>query len=101
MVDTGLAAIVLATDPLSRVRIAGLAACERAVRVARRVGARRVSVIDKDAARAELVGWRGARTGRLLVIRADQLVHTPLVEPLVAAAGDAVAVVPEAPPVND
>lgn len=101
MVDTGLDAIVLATDPLSRVRIAGLAACERAVRVARRVGASRVSVIDSDAARAELVAWRGARTGRLLVIRADQLVHTPLVEPLTAAAGDAIAVVPDSPPVND
>ncbi len=101
MVDSGLDAIVLATDPLSRVRIAGLTACERAVRVARRVGANRVLVIDTDAARTGLAAWRGARTGRLLVIRADQLVHTPLVEPLVAAPRDAIAVVPDAPAVND
>ena len=34
-----LHAIVLAADPLSRVRIAGLSARERAVRVAKRIGA--------------------------------------------------------------
>ena len=38
----------------------------------------------------------------MLVIRADQLVHTPLVAPLVASLPHAaVAVVPEHPPVND
>ena len=84
-------AIVLATDPLSRVRIAGLAACERAVRVAKRVGAQRVHVVENDASRAELVAWWGDQRGRLLVIRADQLVHTPLAQPLVAATGNAIA----------
>ena len=77
-----LDAVVLATDPLSQVRIAGLAARERAVRVARRVGARRVLVIDGDRARGELARWHEAGNA-LLVIRADQLVHTPLVQPLV------------------
>ena len=78
---TALDAIVLAEDPLSRVRIAGLSARERAIRVARRVGATRVIVLD-DAGRAPLAGLTSER---LLVIRADQLVHTPLVAPLVEA----------------
>ena len=77
-----LDAIILAEDPLARVRIAGLAAAERAVRVARRAGATRVRVVTGPADRAELVNWRTARTCPLLVIRADQLVHTPLVQPL-------------------
>jgi len=105
-------AIVLATSPLSRVRIAGVSARERAVRVARRVGAATVHVVEDDVSRAALVDGRGPARA-LVVIRADQLVHTPLVEPLVAAlpqvvaaagtAADAaaVAVVPENPPVND
>jgi phosphatidylglycerophosphate synthase len=96
-----LDAIVLAQDPLSRVRIAGLSSRERAIRVAKRVGAARVYVVENDASRAGLVGWRENRATRLLVIRADQLVHTPLVEPLVAQPRDAIGVVPDAPPVND
>ena len=80
-----LDAIILAGDPLARVRIAGLAAAERAVRVARRVGAERVFVVERDEDRAGLASWRGARACPLLVIRADQLVHTPLVQPLIAA----------------
>jgi len=91
-------AIVLADDPLSREVIAGLSARERAVRVARRVGAARVFVIERD--RSELATWRGERTGPLLVIRADQVVHPPLVEPLVSALplpadGVAIAVGPD------
>ena len=74
-----LDAIVLADDPLSRVRIAGLSVRERAVRIARRVGATRVIVVED---RAQLAGVTSAR---VLVIRADQLVHTPLVAPLVAS----------------
>jgi len=81
-----LDAIVLADDPLARVRIAGLPAFERAVRVARRVGASRVLVVDgARATRGELATWRAGRHAPVLVIRADQLVHTPLVAPLVAA----------------
>jgi len=93
-----LDAIVLATDPLSRVRIAGPTAMERAVRVAKRVGASRVHVVESDAARAQL---GDVHADRLLVIRADQLVHTPLVQPILAAGANAVAVVPAQPPVND
>jgi phosphatidylglycerophosphate synthase len=91
-----LDAIVLADDPLARVRIAGLPAHERARRSALRVGATRVLVID--AAREGLVAWRAGRDCPLLVIRADQLVHPPLVAPLVAAIpsdGVAVAVGPD------
>ena len=73
---------MLADDPLARVRIAGLAAHERARRSALKVGATRVLVIDSD--RAGLAAWRDGRDCPLLVIRADQLVHPPLVAPLVA-----------------
>ena len=77
---------MLADDPLSRVRIAGLECRERAVRVARRVGAARVVVVED---RAQLAGFTAER---VLVIRADQLVHTPLVARLVDAPGFAIAV---------
>ena len=77
-----LDAVVL-FDARSQVKIAGLSAGERAIRVARRAGATRVLVIDR--VRDQLAAWRGARTCPLLVIRADQLVHPPLVTPLVAA----------------
>ena len=97
-----LDAIVLAADQLANVRIAGLTAKERAVRVAKRVGADRVLVLDHA---ADVMAWRAGRTGPVLVIRANQLVHTPLVAPLVAAmpAGDEIvaAVVPEDPAVQD
>jgi phosphatidylglycerophosphate synthase len=79
-----LDAIVLADSELAAVRIAGLSVRERAIRVATRVGAKRVHVIDDAAARAQLVSWRGASSAALLVIRADQLVHTPLCQPLAA-----------------
>ena len=84
-----LDAIVL-SDALSGVMIAGLSAGERAIRVARRVGARRVRVVDHD--RTGLVAWRAGRTCPVLVIRADQLVHTPLVAPLTAAAPEGLAI---------
>jgi hypothetical protein len=83
-----LDAIVL-IGALSRVRIAGLSVEQRAVRVARRVGAARVLVIADT--RDELTAWRAGRASPLLVIRADQLVHPPLVAPLVAAASAAPA----------
>lgn len=84
-----LDAIVLAESPLARVRIAGLSARERAIRVARRVGARRIHVVASPADRAPLGGLAGAS---ILVIRADQLVHTGLVQPLIDAATTAAAV---------
>ncbi len=79
-----LDAIILADDATSRVRIAGLEARERAVRVARRVGAERIHIVDGD--RAALADFRSTRP--VLVIRADQLVHTPLVAPLIDRVGD-------------
>jgi hypothetical protein len=90
-----LDAVVL-FDALSQQRIAGLTAGERAIRVARRVGATRVLVVDR--VRDQLAAWRGARRCPLLVLRADQLVHPPLVTPLIAAApadGVAIAVGPD------
>ena len=108
-----LDAVVL-FDTRSRIPIAGLTAGERALRVARRVGATRVLAVDltggstaREAGRetklattgAELIDWRVGRTCPVLVIRADQLVHPPLVAPLVAHApaadGIAIAVGPE------
>jgi CDP-alcohol phosphatidyltransferase-like enzyme len=90
-----LDAVVL-SEALSSVTIAGLTARERAVRVVRRVGATRVLVVERD--RGELVAWRAGRTCPVLVVRADQLVHPPLVAPLVAAPsadGVAIAVGPD------
>ncbi|HEU4733215.1 MAG TPA: CDP-alcohol phosphatidyltransferase family protein [Kofleriaceae bacterium] len=92
---------VVVFGALSRVTIAGLSAGERAVRVARRAGAARVFVIDRTelgAAPGGLSAWRAGRSCPVLVIRADQLVHTPLVAPLVAdppADGVAIAVGPD------
>jgi phosphatidylglycerophosphate synthase len=95
-----LDAIVLAVDPLANVRIAGLTAKERAIRVARRVGATRVLVVEQP---ADANRWH-TNDRPLLVIRADQLVHTPLVAPLIDAMranGVVAAVVPEDPAVQD
>ncbi len=86
-----LVAVVLAESPLAQVRVAGLTARERAVRVARRVGAERVVVVGTGADRAALRGL----AGDVLVVRADQLVHTPLVAPIVAADATAIAVGPD------
>ncbi|MGE0870037.1 MAG: CDP-alcohol phosphatidyltransferase family protein [Kofleriaceae bacterium] len=83
MAASALDAIVIADSPLSRVKVAGLSVRERAIRVARRVGAQRVLVVD-DAA-VDVEAWRAGSTLPVLMIRADQLVHTPLVAPLVEA----------------
>jgi phosphatidylglycerophosphate synthase len=84
-----LDAIVVAEGPLASVRIAGLSARERAVRVARKVGAARVHLVQGPADRERLATWRGTA---VLVIRADQLVHTGLVQPLIEAGTTAAAV---------
>jgi phosphatidylglycerophosphate synthase len=91
-----LDAIILADDPLASVSIAGLTARERASRVAGKVGASRVLVIDGP--RDGVTAWRNGRTCPLLVIRANQLVHTPLAAPLIQAIPDegaAIAVGPD------
>lgn len=87
-----LDAIILADDPLASVRIAGLTARERASRSAKKAGATRVLVLD--GARDQVTAWRDGSSAPLLVIRADQLVHTPLVAPLVGAmpGGDGVVI---------
>ena len=74
-------AVVLATGPHAQARVLGLTLAERGQRVAAKVGARRVLVLDDT---ADLAAWDAARgDAELLVIDArEHLVHTPLVEPL-------------------
>ena len=91
-------AVILADDPRSNVRIAGLTAVERARRVARRAGATHVRVVETADQRKQLATDADA----VLILRADQLVHTPLVQPLVDSGADcAAAVAPDAPAVED
>jgi len=82
--------LILADSPHARTRLLGLTLVERGRRVATRVGARRVLVLDGAHALAELRGWAdGLGQASLLVIRAgDQVVHRPLVEPLLRGTGD-------------
>lgn len=77
-------AVVLAMSEHARDAILGLSLVERGRRVAVRSGARRVYVIDGEDALAGLAAWDRERgDAALLFIRAgDQLVHTPLVTPL-------------------
>lgn len=99
-----LDAIVLATEKTSLVRVAGLRAVERGKRVASRVGATRVFVVESSAQLAELTAWRANRSCPLLFINANQFVHTGLCAPLMEALprdGVAIAVVPESPAVGD
>jgi phosphatidylglycerophosphate synthase len=91
-----LHALILADGPHALERVAGLSLRERARRVAGRAGADRVLIIDRaDQLAAISAWWREAPADRLLVVRArDQVVHTPLLAPLVATPGTAVAVAP-------
>ena len=87
-------AVVLAEPATAGLRIAGLSLAERAERVARRAGAAEVRCVATAEDRLRLRSWR-PRATRVLVLRAtDQLVHTPLVSPLVEREGEVVAVVP-------
>jgi phosphatidylglycerophosphate synthase len=96
-----LDAIILADGANSHAKVAGLSLRERARRVAGRAGASRVLVVDGDRA-AIAPWWNAGPKQRLLVIRAgDQVVHTPLCAPIVAAGGDAIAVAPDAPAASD
>lgn len=90
-------AVIVADGPHAEARVAGLSLRERARRVALKAGARRVHVIARDADRAALAAWwREGRAGALLVVRgADQVVHTPLVAPLVERGDTALAVTPD------
>jgi phosphatidylglycerophosphate synthase len=79
-----LDAVVLADSPHAGAKVLGLTLCERGRRVAGRLGARRVVVVDGAPAAAGLAAWRAERPDApLVVLRAgDQLVHPPLAEPL-------------------
>ncbi len=83
-------AVVLARAPTAQTKLLGITLAERGRRVAVRAGARRVYVADSEAAIERLAAWDRERgDAGLLVVRAgDQLVHLPLVTPLVAASGD-------------
>lgn len=82
-------AIVLADAPTANDRLLGLTLVERGRRVVTRAGARRVLVVDGAEAAADVPAWDAARgDAALVIVRAgDQVVHTPLVTPLVAATG--------------
>jgi len=83
-------AVILADSAHANVKLLGLTLAERGRRVALKAGARRVHVIDGPDAAAALPAWdEGRGDADLLVIRAgDQLVHRPLVEPLVQGTRD-------------
>lgn len=92
--NISLTAIVLAESPASQRCIAGLSLAERGARVAQRVGAGEVIMVTSPGERAALAALR-PRARRVLVLRvSDQLVHPPLVEPLLAGDTAAVAVAP-------
>lgn len=83
-------AVVLAASPHAGTRILGLTLAERGRRVAARAGARRIRVVEDAHAARELAAWHAeGGAPALLILRAgDQLVHTPLVEPLLAGAAE-------------
>lgn len=83
-------AVVLALAPTASTKLLGITLVERGRRVAVKAGARRVYVVDSESAAQGLAAWDRERgDAGLLVLRAgDQLVHLPLVAPLVAATGD-------------
>jgi phosphatidylglycerophosphate synthase len=90
-------AVVLAEGPGAAAKVVGLTLHERARRVAAKAGAGRVLVIRDATERAAIARWwREGRATSVLVIRAtDQVVHTPLVTPLVAHRDTAIATTPE------
>ncbi|HWO22284.1 MAG TPA: CDP-alcohol phosphatidyltransferase family protein [Kofleriaceae bacterium] len=82
-------AVVLADSPHAGAKVLGLTLAERGRRVAARAGARRVRVIERAEERAELPAWyaEGDESALLILRAGDQVVHPPLVEPLLAAGG--------------
>ncbi|CAN5894264.1 hypothetical protein BH11MYX2_BH11MYX2_33370 [soil metagenome] len=81
-------AIVIAVAPSSTETILGLTLVERGRRMVAKAGARRVFVLDATSGES-LTPWAAEIGGAdLLVVRAgDQVVHFPLVKPLLAATG--------------
>ncbi len=85
-----LDAVILASSPHAQTRVLGLSLVERGRRVAARLGARRVFVLDQASAGPALVRWHAeGGDAALLVLQAgDQVVHLPLCEPLVGGTAD-------------
>ncbi len=83
-------AIVLADSPYATTKLLGLTLMERGRRVAGKVGARRVFVIDGAAAVQQLPAWEAERgdAGLLVLQAGDQIVHPPLVQPLLDGSGE-------------
>src|SRR5262245_6473378 len=82
--------IVLADSPHAQTVLLGLTLVERGLRVATKVGARRVFVLDGPEAARAVGDWLADLGGAdLLVVRADdQVVHKPLLEALLKGRGD-------------
>ena len=83
-------AIIVADSPHRHTVLLGLTLVERGKRVATRVGARRVFVIENLGDIAALPAWNDERgDAGLLIIRAgDQITHPPLVKPMLEGTGD-------------
>ncbi|HEY5921577.1 MAG TPA: CDP-alcohol phosphatidyltransferase family protein [Kofleriaceae bacterium] len=82
-------ALILADSPHAKTVLLGLTLVERGWRVATKVGARRVFVLDGPEAARTVRDWAGEGGNvALVVMRAgDQVVHKPLLEPLVRGTG--------------
>ena len=87
---SALDAVIIADSPHAKTIVLGLTLVERGVRVAGRVGARRVFVLDASAEPGALERWDAERgDAALVVLRAgDQIVHPPLIQPLLAGTSD-------------
>jgi len=85
-----LDAVILADSEHAKTVVLGLTLVERGVRVAGRLGARRVLVLDASTEPGALARWNAERgDAALIVIRAgDQIVHPPLIQPLLAGSSD-------------
>lgn len=85
-----LDAVILADSEHAKTVVLGLTLVERGVRVAGRLGARRVLVLDASTEPGALARWDAERgDAALIVIRAgDQIVHPPLIQPLLAGSSD-------------
>ncbi len=83
-------AVIVAAAPTAAARVLGLTLVERGRRVAGKLGARRIFVLDGPAGGHALTRWAAdLGDAGLLILRAgDQVVHLPLVEPLLAATGE-------------
>ena len=91
-----LDAIVLAEGPAATAKVLGLSLAERGRRVAARAGAGRVLVVGEREGRADIEAWRDPAADLLVIRAGDQVVHTPLVAPLVERGAElAVAVGPD------